>query len=89
MVGDGRALAKVVACRWVNDAQLSITLTEGRRRQVRNMCEQMLGMRVTELKRTRIGPIQMGSLGVGQWRFLSKREGMELLNLKEGEGEDK
>lgn len=57
----------------INSEQLRITLREGRKRQIRRMCEQV-GLPVTGLKRVRIGRIQLGSLPEGRWRFLGKDE---------------
>jgi pseudouridine synthase len=52
---------------------LEITLTEGRNRQVRRMIE-ALGARVLKLVRIRIGPISIGTLPIGKWRLLTRRE---------------
>ena len=52
---------------------LEITLTEGRNRQVRRMIE-ALGARVLKLVRIRIGSISIGSLPIGKWRLLTRRE---------------
>lgn len=54
-------------------ARFEITLTEGRNRQVRRMF-QAVGARVLELTRVRIGSIGIGSLKIGDWRLLSKKE---------------
>ena len=43
-------------------------LTEGKKRQVRRMCE-AVGLKVTGLKRVRIGRVMLGDLPAGQWRF--------------------
>ena len=69
---DGRQLrpAKV---EWVNDDQLRFVLHEGRKRQIRRMCE-LVGLRVVGLKRVRIGKIRLGDLPLGQWRFLRDDE---------------
>jgi 23S rRNA pseudouridine2604 synthase len=69
---DGKPLlpAKV---RWQNDDQLSFTLREGKKRQIRRMCE-MVGLRVLGLKRVRIGRVKLGNLPEGQWRYLSPDE---------------
>jgi len=69
---DGKPLlpAKV---RWRNDDQLSFTLREGKKRQIRRMCE-MVGLRVVGLKRVRIGRVKLGNLPEGQWRYLSPDE---------------
>ena len=58
---------------WQNDDQLRFVLREGRKRQIRRMCEQV-GLKVVGLKRVRIGRINLGNLPVGQWRFLTPWE---------------
>ena len=65
---DGKPLlpAKV---RWQNDDQLSFTLREGKKRQIRRMCD-MVGLKVIGLKRVRIGKVKLGELPPGQWRYL-------------------
>lgn len=70
---DGRAL-KPARVSWVNAQQLRFILTEGRKRQIRRMCEQV-DIRVTALKRVRIGKVSLGKLPLGQWRYL--RDGEE------------
>ncbi|WP_288380266.1 pseudouridine synthase [uncultured Massilia sp.] len=69
---DGKPLlpAKV---RWQNDDQLSFTLREGRKRQIRRMCD-MVGLKVVGLKRVRIGRVKLGDLPQGQWRYLRPDE---------------
>jgi 23S rRNA pseudouridine2604 synthase len=69
---DGKKLrpAKVA---WANPEQLRFVLTEGRKRQIRRMCE-LVGLRVTGLKRVRIGRVRLGDLPLGQWRFLREGE---------------
>jgi 23S rRNA pseudouridine2604 synthase len=69
---DGKKLlpAKVY---WQNDDQLSFTLREGKKRQIRRMCE-AVGLRVLGLKRVRIGRVKLGNLPVGQWRYLGSDE---------------
>jgi 23S rRNA pseudouridine2604 synthase len=64
---DGRQL-KPAQVAWANSDQLSFVLREGRKRQIRRMCE-LVGLRVTGLKRVRIGRVRLGDLPVGQWRF--------------------
>jgi 23S rRNA pseudouridine2604 synthase len=58
---------------WANEDQLRFVLREGRKRQIRRMCE-MVGLAVTALKRVRSGGVPLGSLPVGQWRYLRKDE---------------
>lgn len=54
-------------------AVVQITITQGKNRQVRRMCE-ALGLEVARLKRTAIGPLRLGMLPPGQWRELKKSE---------------
>ena len=69
---DGKALrpAKVS---WQNEDQLRIVLREGKKRQIRRMCE-MVGLSVVGLKRVRIGSVVLGRLPVRQWRYLGPFE---------------
>lgn len=50
-----------------------ITLTEGRNRQVRRMVE-ALDATVLKLVRVKIGPLAIGTLQIGKWRYLTPRE---------------
>ncbi|MDO5311723.1 MAG: pseudouridine synthase, partial [Clostridia bacterium] len=59
-------------------AALSITIHEGRNRQVRKMCE-LVGLRVTKLKRISEGGIELGDLKSGKWRRLTADELSELM----------
>ena len=61
-------------------ALLSITIHEGRNRQIRKMCQSQ-GLRVTRLLRVREGPLQLGELPAGQWRKLSEEELQALRDL--------
>ena len=56
---------------WQNEDQLKFILIEGRNRQIRKMCA-MVNLKITSLKRVRIGDIKLGNLPLGQWRFLKK-----------------
>jgi 23S rRNA pseudouridine2604 synthase len=69
---DGRELrpAKVS---WANEDQLRFVLREGRKRQIRRMCEQV-GLEVLGLKRVRIGSVVLGKLPLGTWRYLRDDE---------------
>lgn len=69
---DGSQL-KPAQVQWQNAQQLRFVLTEGKKRQIRRMCEQV-GLHVVGLKRIRIGHIMLGNLPVGQWRFLGRDE---------------
>ncbi len=70
---DGEAL-KPAQVDWQNPEQLRFVLTEGKKRQIRRMCEQV-GLHVVGLKRIRIGRVLLGNLPQGQWRYLAAHEG--------------
>ena len=57
---------------------LEVTLFEGKKRQIRRMCE-ALGWEVARLRRTAIGPVKLGLLPAGQWRYLEPKEVRALL----------
>lgn len=58
---------------WQNEDQLRFVLREGRKRQIRRMCE-LVGLTVTGLKRVRSGSVSLGPLPVGQWRYMRRDE---------------
>ena len=65
---DGKPL-RSAQVEWLNADQLRFVLREGRKRQIRRMCE-LVGLEVVGLKRVRIGKVMLGKLPEGQWRFL-------------------
>ncbi len=69
---DGRPL-KPARVSWANEDQLRFVLREGRKRQIRRMCE-AVGLKVLGLKRVRIGRVPLGKLPPGQWRYLGPFE---------------
>jgi 23S rRNA pseudouridine2604 synthase len=69
---DGATL-KRADVKWQNKDQLRFILREGKKRQIRRMCE-LVGIRVTGLKRVRIGNVKLGDLPAGQWRYLGGDE---------------
>jgi len=58
---------------WQNEDQLRFILKEGRKRQIRRMCE-LVGLKVVGLKRVRIGRVMLGHLPTGKWRYLGENE---------------
>lgn len=58
---------------WQNEDQLRFVLREGKKRQIRRMCE-LVGLHVVGLKRVRIGSVNLGKLPLGQWRYLRADE---------------
>ncbi|WP_427913851.1 pseudouridine synthase [Ramlibacter sp. MMS24-I3-19] len=69
---DGQPL-KPAQVEWQNPEQLRFVLIEGKKRQIRRMCE-LVGLKVVGLKRIRIGRVVLGQLPVGMWRYLGAGE---------------
>ena len=69
---DGKAL-KPAQVTLQNENQLKFILWEGKKRQIRRMCD-LVGLKVVRLKRTRIGKIMLADLPYGKWRFLDTDE---------------
>ncbi len=61
----------------IDEDNISITIHEGKNRQVRRMCE-AVGIKVLKLKRTNYGPVSLGELPVAKYRHLTD---FELYNL--------
>lgn len=69
---DGKLL-KPAKVTWQNQDQLNFTLNEGKKRQIRRMCE-LVGLKVLGLKRVRMGRVMLGDLPPGKWRYLRSDE---------------
>lgn len=69
---DGRAL-KPARITLAGEGRLRFILKEGRNRQIRRMCD-LVGLKVTDLYRLRIGPLKIGDLPEGKWRHLTAAE---------------
>lgn len=69
---DGELL-KPAKVTWQNADQLKFILRQGKKRQIRRMCE-LVGLKVIGLKRVRIGKVTLGNLPVGKWRYLAPGE---------------
>jgi len=72
---DGKPL-KPAQVEWINRDQLRFVLREGRKRQIRRMCD-LVGLKVVGLKRVRIGHVKLGNLPEGKWRFLEPDESVD------------
>ena len=57
---------------------LRFILKEGRKRQIRRMCD-LVGLRVVDLQRIRIGPLELGDIPEGKWRALKPKERAALI----------
>ena len=55
------------------EAVLSVTIREGKNRQIRRMCE-TAGLKVKRLQRIQEGPISLGDLESGSYRYLTEEE---------------
>jgi len=66
-------IGTLYALRLVATSRLRLVLRTGWKRQVRRMCA-AVGLRVTRLRRVRMGPLTLGALPLGKWRELTKRE---------------
>ena len=69
---DGKALKRAQVT-WQNQDQLRFILFEGKKRQIRRMCE-LVNLKIIGLKRVRIGKVKLGNLPEGQWRYLEDGE---------------
>jgi 23S rRNA pseudouridine2604 synthase len=79
---DGRQLRRA-GVELVAPQQLRFLLKEGRNRQIRRMCE-LVGLRVQDLLRLRIGPLRLDDLPEGRWRALTAQERAALLSAAGG-----
>ena len=69
---------KLLRTRERGQAQILVTIHEGRNRQVRRMCD-AAGMNVLRLQRIGEGKLKLGDLPLGKWRHLTREE---LANLE-------
>lgn len=69
---DGKPL-KRARVKKLSETTFTIILKEGKKRQIRRMCE-LLRLTALELKRIRVGKIEIGTLPLGHWRFLRSDE---------------
>ena len=64
---------------WDGTGVMKLVLQEGKKRQIRRMCRELLGLHVVELKRTRVGKLELGDLPAGKWRPLTDDERLSLV----------
>lgn len=69
---DGRKLKPAIVEKMDNNT-LRFILREGRKRQIRRMCD-LVGLKVTDLLRVRIGNLLLGNMPEGKWRIMSAEE---------------
>lgn len=71
--GPARARAVRVTMRGETETRLRVTMTEGRNREVRRLLE-AVGHPVARLRRVEFGPIKLGRIKPGEWRYLTDEE---------------
>ena len=64
---------------WTGKGTLRLVLREGKKRQIRRMCREILGLHVLNLERVRVGSVTLEDLPYGKWRPLREREVRKLL----------
>ena len=69
----GGYITKEAKVNLLKEREFEITISEGKNRQVRKMCE-AVGLKVLELKRIKLGNIKLEDLQIGKYRFLTKNE---------------
>lgn len=74
---------RIKSYRILGKRDASVVLTEGKNREIRNMFESM-GYEVKRLTRIRIGHIELGELGLGKYRKLTKSEVNSLIEDAKG-----
>jgi len=72
-IGDGDGIVKAKEVKYLGDNKFAVVLTEGKKRQIRRMFK-ALDLGVIDLKRVRIGSLEIGDSKEGQWEYLSPEE---------------
>eukprot|EP00551_Chaetoceros_affinis_P004433 CAMPEP_0203671838 /NCGR_PEP_ID=MMETSP0090-20130426/7514_1 /ASSEMBLY_ACC=CAM_ASM_001088 /TAXON_ID=426623 /ORGANISM="Chaetoceros affinis, Strain CCMP159" /LENGTH=407 /DNA_ID=CAMNT_0050537003 /DNA_START=457 /DNA_END=1683 /DNA_ORIENTATION=- len=65
--------------KWDGTGMIRLVLQEGKKRQIRRMCRELLGLNVKQLVRTRVGSVKLDNLPEGRWRTLTEKEVRALL----------
>ena len=74
LAGENGTLKPLLAAQWLSDDRIRLVLVEGKKRQIRRMCRELIGWHVVELVRTSVGPVKIDSLPEGKWRPLTREE---------------
>ncbi len=80
-IGEGDDLAHANDIQYLQNNTFVITLSEGKKRQIRRMFR-ALNLRVADLKRKTIASLDLGNLSEGKWAYLSQQEIKQLQNNK-------
>lgn len=85
LFGEKKPCKRLLLAEWLDDDQtegeweqriktMRLVLLEGKKRQIRRMCRELLGWHVVDLVRTSVGPVKVGALPEGKWRPLTQEE---------------
>ncbi len=77
-IDDKKYLVKAKKIKKLTSKKIEITLTEGKKRQIKKMIED-IGLKVLELKRTRLAGLSLHGLNEGKWRHLTSKEFKRLI----------
>ncbi len=69
----GDYITRPAKVKMISKDKLEIVISEGKNRQVRRMCE-AVGINLLNLKRVKIGKIELGNLQTGKYRYLTEKE---------------
>lgn len=72
-IGEGDGVVKAKQVVYKGNGRFEIVLTYGKKRQIRRMFK-VLGYQVSDLLRTNIAGLKLGSLKEGKWEYLSQKE---------------
>lgn len=85
IAGVRHALKPLLVAEWLEDETtdeewerkvltMRLVMVEGKKRQIRRMCREILGWHVVGIHRTSVGPVNVDSLPEGKWRPLTHEE---------------
>lgn len=77
-IGEGDGVGKVKDIKYLQNRKFELTLTEGKKRQIRRMFEN-LGFKISDLLRTDISGVKLDNLKDGDWKYLSADEIKQLM----------
>lgn len=69
----GDYITKTAKVKTIGNTKVEIVISEGKNRQVRRMCESV-GINLLNLRRTKVGKIELGTLQTGKYRYLTEEE---------------
>jgi len=76
-IGEGDDIAHAQEAQYLQNNFFIITLSEGKKRQIRRMFD-VFDLRVVDLNRTALAGLELGDLALGKWEYLNPEEIKEL-----------